>query len=78
MISIDFFKFTGHEMLTALLDDNDQAVFHYLRELNVEDHDDVKSGYKISLVCMSLICPMLSSIVPLQLQFVSYLFEFLR
>jgi len=41
--------FTGHEMLTALLDDNDQAVFHYLRELNVEDHDDVKSGYKISL-----------------------------
>lgn len=41
--------FTSHEMLTALLDDNDQAVFKYLRELNVEDHDDVKSGYKISL-----------------------------
>lgn len=41
--------FTSHEMLTALLDDNDQAVFKYLRELNVEDHEDVKSGYKISL-----------------------------
>jgi template-activating factor I len=41
--------FTSHEMLTALLDENDQAVFKYLKELNVEDHDDVKSGYKISL-----------------------------
>jgi len=41
--------FTSHEMLTALLDENDQAVFKYLKELTVEDHDDVKSGYKISL-----------------------------
>jgi len=41
--------FTSHEMLTALLDENDQAVFKYLKELNVEDHDDVKSGFKISL-----------------------------
>jgi len=41
--------FTSHEMLTSLLDENDQAVFKYLKELTVEDHDDVKSGYKISL-----------------------------
>jgi len=41
--------FTSHDMLTALLDENDQAAFRYLRELNVEDHDDVKSGFKISL-----------------------------
>jgi len=42
--------FTGHDMLTALLDEDDQAVFKYLRELNVEVHEDVKTGYKISLV----------------------------
>lgn len=41
--------FTSQEMLAALLDDNDLAAFKYLKELNVEDHDDVKSGFKISL-----------------------------
>jgi len=41
--------FTTQDMLAALLSDNDLAVFKYLKELNVEDHDDVKSGFKISL-----------------------------
>jgi len=41
--------FTTQEMLAALLIENDLAAFKYLRELNVEDHDDVKSGFKISL-----------------------------
>lgn len=41
--------FTSQDMLAALLVDNDLAAFKYLRELNVEDHDDVKSGFKISL-----------------------------
>jgi len=41
--------FTSQEMLAALLVDNDIAAFKYLKELNVEDHDDVKSGFKISL-----------------------------
>lgn len=39
-------------MLAALLVDNDLAAFKYMKELNVEDHDDVKSGFKISLVCL--------------------------
>lgn len=37
-------------MLAALLAENDLAALKYLKELNVEDHDDVKSGFKISLV----------------------------
>lgn len=41
--------FTSQDMLAALLVDNDLAAFKYLKELNVEDHDDVKSGFKISL-----------------------------
>lgn len=43
--------FTSQDMLAALLvdNDNDLAALKYLRELNVEDHDDVKSGFKISL-----------------------------
>jgi hypothetical protein len=47
-------KFTGQDMLAALLVGEDLAAFKYMKELNVEDHDDVKSGFKISLVCMSL------------------------
>lgn len=42
--------FTSQDMLAALLSESDLAVFKYLKELNVEDNDDVKSGFKISLI----------------------------
>ena len=38
-------------MLAALLVGDDVSAFKYMKALNVEDHDDVKSGFKISLVC---------------------------
>jgi len=41
--------FLNHEMLADLLDEEDQNAFKFLKELNVEDFDDVKSGFKISL-----------------------------
>jgi len=41
--------FTSQDMLATLLLEEDLSAFKYLRELNVEDHDDVKSGFKISL-----------------------------
>jgi len=44
-----FKVFTSQDMLAALLVGEDLAAFKYMKELNVEDHDDVKSGFKISL-----------------------------
>jgi len=44
-----FKVFTSQEMLAALLVGEDLTAFKYMKELNVEDHDDVKSGFKISL-----------------------------
>jgi len=40
--------FLNHDMMADLLDEEDQNAFKYLKELNVEDSDDVKSGFKIS------------------------------
>lgn len=55
MVIFYFTKFTSQDMLAALLVDNDLAAFKYMKELTVEDHDDVKSGFKISLVCLCLL-----------------------
>lgn len=41
--------FNNQDMLSAVLLEDDMAAMKYLVELNVEDHDDVKSGFKISL-----------------------------
>jgi len=40
--------FLNHSMMADLLDEEDQNAFKHLKELNVEDSDDVKSGFKIS------------------------------
>jgi len=40
--------FLNHDMMADLLDDEDQSAFKHLRELNVEDSEDVKSGFKIT------------------------------
>jgi len=40
--------FLNHQMLSTLLDEADQDVFKFLKELNVEDFDDVKSGFKVT------------------------------
>lgn len=37
-------------MMADLLDEEDQNAFKHLKELNVEDSEDVKSGFKISFV----------------------------
>lgn len=43
-------KFLNHDMMADLLDEEDQNAFKHLKELNVEDSEDVKSGFKISFV----------------------------
>jgi len=40
--------FLNHEMMADLLDEEDQNAFKHLKELNVEDFEDVKSGFKIT------------------------------
>jgi len=40
--------FLNHDMLCDLLDEEDQKVFQHMKELTVEDFDDVKSGFKIT------------------------------
>jgi len=44
-----FKVFTSQDMLSALLVGDDLNAFKYMKELTVEDHDDVKSGFKILL-----------------------------
>lgn len=44
-----FKVFTSNDMLAALLVGEDLTAFKYIKELNVEDHDDVKSGFNITL-----------------------------
>jgi len=39
--------FSNHSLLADLLDERDQEVFQFLKELTVEDFEDVKSGFKI-------------------------------
>jgi template-activating factor I len=43
-------QFLSHPALSQVLSEDDQKVFKYLSELNVEDFKDVKSGYTISFV----------------------------
>jgi len=40
--------FLNHDMMADLLDEEDQSAFKHLRELSVEDSEDVKSGFKIT------------------------------
>lgn len=40
--------FLNHDMMADLLDEEDQEAFKFLKELHVEDFEDVKSGFKIS------------------------------
>ncbi|XP_045803007.1 NAP1-related protein 2-like [Trifolium pratense] len=46
----DFWKtaFLGHTDLRNLLSEEDQEVFKYFSSLEVENHEDVKSGYSIT------------------------------
>eukprot|EP00741_Cyanophora_paradoxa_P011307 tig00020554_g10921.t1 len=41
--------FTNHEVLSENITDADCDVLKYLKEIDIEDNEDLKSGYKISL-----------------------------
>uniref|UniRef100_UPI00398E88CB protein SET-like n=1 Tax=Pristiophorus japonicus TaxID=55135 RepID=UPI00398E88CB len=39
--------FLNHPQLSALIDDNDEEAFNYMMRLEVEEFEDIKSGYRI-------------------------------
>ncbi|XP_078393234.1 protein SET-like [Cetorhinus maximus] len=39
--------FLNHPQLSALIDENDEEVFNYMMRLEVEEFEDIKSGYRI-------------------------------
>ncbi|KAK3749141.1 hypothetical protein QZH41_009820 [Actinostola sp. cb2023] len=41
------FKFSNHPQTNVLLDEEDEAALYYMTSLEVEEFEDIKSGYKI-------------------------------
>jgi template-activating factor I len=42
--------FVNHPQLSTLLDEDDEEALHFCRKLEVQEFDDIKSGYKINFV----------------------------
>ena len=40
----------NHPQISALLDEEDEEALHYLASLEVEEFEDIKSGYRIKFV----------------------------
>ena len=41
------FQFVNHPQITAILDEEEEECLHYLSKLEVEEFEDIKSGYRI-------------------------------
>jgi len=41
--------FVNHPQISAILDEDDEECLHYLSKVEVEEFDDIKSGYRIKL-----------------------------
>ena len=44
--------FINHPQISALLDEDDEDVLHYLTKVEVQEFDDLKTGYTISFVSL--------------------------
>ena len=44
------FQLTNHPAISQLLNEEDEQALIYLENLTVDEFEDVKSGYKISMV----------------------------
>lgn len=42
--------FVNHPQLSTLLDEEDEEALHYLKKVEVQEFDDIKSGYKINFL----------------------------
>ena len=41
------FQFVNHPQISAILDEEEEECLHYLSKLEVEEFEDIKSGYRI-------------------------------
>jgi template-activating factor I len=46
---IFFLQFVNHPQISAILDEDEEECLHYLNKVEVEEFDDIKSGYRINL-----------------------------
>ena len=44
----------NHPQISALLDEEDEEALHYLASLEVEEFEDIKSGYRIKFVSIAM------------------------
>jgi template-activating factor I len=42
--------FVNHPQISALLDEEDEEALHYLTSVEVEEFEDIKSGYRIKFL----------------------------
>lgn len=42
--------FVNHPQLSTLLDEEDEEALHYLKKVEVQEFEDIKSGYKINFI----------------------------
>lgn len=47
MFSLTIVQFINHPDLSAILDDSEEDCLHHLTKLEVEEFEDIKSGYRI-------------------------------
>lgn len=40
-------QFVNHPQISAILDEDEEECLHYLSKLEVEEFEDIKSGYRI-------------------------------
>ena len=45
----------NHPQISALLDEEDEEALHYLVSLEVEEFEDIKSGYRIKFVSIEFL-----------------------
>ena len=48
--------FVNHPQVSALLGEEDEEALQYLTKVEVQEFEDVKSGYKINFVSVCICC----------------------
>ena len=46
-------QFVNHPQVSALLNEEDEEALQYLTKVEVQEFEDIKSGYKINFVCFN-------------------------
>ena len=49
IISLTTVKFVNHPQISTILDEEEEDCLHYLTKLEVEEFEDIKSGYRYFL-----------------------------